>query len=146
MGRNLLDEAELDAIEGRCVRASPGPWTAFLSPGLGGPEFIRVSERDAEPDMYVDRDGSPAAAADLDFIAGARQDVPRLLAEVRRPRRLTGPHEDSDPYLGYRESTFPRDSFNVLAWRLVSDQEVQEARRVEAEEADAFRARQRRPE
>ena len=36
--------------------------------------------------MYVMRDETPAATTDLDFIAHARQDVPRLLAEVRRLR------------------------------------------------------------
>ena len=36
--------------------------------------------------MYVTRDTKPAAAADLDFIAQARQDIPRLTSEVRRLR------------------------------------------------------------
>jgi hypothetical protein len=36
--------------------------------------------------MYVCRDTSPASDADLDFIAAARQDIPRLIAEVKRLR------------------------------------------------------------
>jgi hypothetical protein len=36
--------------------------------------------------MYVSRGTKPAADADLDFIAAARQDVPRLIAEVKRLR------------------------------------------------------------
>jgi hypothetical protein len=36
--------------------------------------------------MYVSLDGRPAGANDLDFIASARQDVPRLIAEIRRLR------------------------------------------------------------
>jgi hypothetical protein len=36
--------------------------------------------------MYVSRDTTPASNADLDFIAGARQDIPRLIAEVKRLR------------------------------------------------------------
>ena len=48
---------------------------------------IRIGElNDDEPDMYVMRDTAPAASADLDFIAHARQDIPRLLAEVHRLR------------------------------------------------------------
>jgi hypothetical protein len=62
--------------------------------GPGSPsrdDFIRVTDDDdSEDDMYVSRSSSsgsrPASAADQDFIANARQDVPRLLAEVRRLR------------------------------------------------------------
>jgi hypothetical protein len=81
-----LSEDDLAQIERRIAAASPGPWTAFYGPGIGGDDFIRVSEQDGEPDMYVSRDREPAAEADLEFIAEARQDVPRLLAEVRRLR------------------------------------------------------------
>jgi hypothetical protein len=38
--------------------------------------------------MYVERDGAPAPAAELEFIAAARNYLPRLLAEVRRGRQL----------------------------------------------------------
>jgi hypothetical protein len=38
--------------------------------------------------MYVTRDTKPAAPDDLDFIAHARQDIPRLVAEIRRLRRV----------------------------------------------------------
>jgi hypothetical protein len=52
-----------------------------------GDNFIRIGGLDDnEPDMYVMRDTTPATTTDLDFIAHARQDVPRLLAEVRRLR------------------------------------------------------------
>jgi hypothetical protein len=81
-----LTDSELDAIERRCAAASPAPWTAFTGPGIGGPDFIRVSDDDGELDMYVERDGAPAAREELDFIAAARQDVPRLVAEIRRLR------------------------------------------------------------
>jgi hypothetical protein len=39
-----------------------------------------------EEDMYVTRDTATASADDLDFIAAARNYLPRLLAEVRRLR------------------------------------------------------------
>jgi hypothetical protein len=78
----MLDDVELSAIEARCDVASPGPWTAFVEgrDHWSGDDFIRVSDRDDEPDMYVSRSeaGSvrPASAADLDFIAAARQNLP----------------------------------------------------------------------
>lgn len=85
-------ESDLEAIEARCAAASPGPWTSFVEgrDHMSGDDFIRVGESDDEPDMYVSRAGAgsvrPASAADLDFIAAARQDVPALIAEVRRLR------------------------------------------------------------
>lgn len=88
----VMDDAELHAIEARCRDASPGPWTAFVEgrDHESGDDFIRVSDLDSEPDMYVSRAeaGSirPASTADLDFIAAARQDIPKLVAEVRRMR------------------------------------------------------------
>ena len=87
----MLD-AELDAIEARYQAASPSPWKAYVEgrDHWSGDDFIRVSDLDEQPDMYVSRAeaGSirPASTADLDFIAGARQDIPALLAEVRRLR------------------------------------------------------------
>jgi hypothetical protein len=44
---------------------------------------LRIGDSDDQPDRYVSRDDQ-AAARDLDFIAHARQDLPLLLAEVRR--------------------------------------------------------------
>ena len=73
----MLNEAALEAMDARSRAASPGPWTAFVEgrDHLGGDDFIRVSELDDEPDMYVSRSTSeglrPASAADLDFIAWA---------------------------------------------------------------------------
>jgi hypothetical protein len=83
----VLDDADLKAIEGRCQAASPGPWKAFVEgrDHWSGDDFIRVSDDDDEPDMYVHRATSeglrPASSNDLDFIAAARQDVPRLLSQ-----------------------------------------------------------------
>jgi len=86
---SVLDDAELDAIEARCQAASPGPWKSFVEgrDHWSGDDFIRVGDDDDEPDMYVLRATAeglrPASVRDLDFIAAARQDSPRLLAEIR---------------------------------------------------------------
>lgn len=91
-----MDDAELKAIENRCQAASPGPWKAFVEgrDHWGGDAFIRVSDDDDEPDMYVSRATSgglrPAPSDDLDFIAAARQDIPNLLAEIRQLRSRLG--------------------------------------------------------
>ena len=88
-----LTEAELDQIAQRCGAASKPPWQSFIEgrDHWGGDNFIRVGGLDdSEPDMYVSRSTAertvPASDADLDFIAHARQDLPLMLAEVRRLR------------------------------------------------------------
>jgi hypothetical protein len=81
-----LSEAELDELEALARAASPGPWRALAGPGIGGDAFIQMSDDDAVPDMYVMHDDRPAPDADLDFIAAARNYVPRLLAEIREQR------------------------------------------------------------
>lgn len=88
-----LTEAELAAIEARAGAATRGPWEAFVEgrDHLSGDDFIRTGGLDdGAPDMYVtlhfDTRAVPALSADLDFIAAARQDVERLVAEIRRLR------------------------------------------------------------
>ena len=86
-------DAAVEQIERRCDAASKPPWQSFIEgrDHWGGDNFIRVGGMDdSEPDMYVSRHVAeglmPASDADLDFIAHARQDLPLLLAEVRRLR------------------------------------------------------------
>ena len=84
-----LTDAELDAMQQCADAASKGPWQAFIEGRdfCGGRTFIRVGgDHDDEDDMYVSRELKCASDPDLDFIAGARQDIPRLIAEVRRLR------------------------------------------------------------
>lgn len=90
-----LTDGELDAMQARVEAASPGPWTSYVEgrDHHAGDSVIRVSESDDEDDLYVlraDENGlRPASAAHQDFIAHARQDVPRLISEVRRLRGTT---------------------------------------------------------
>ena len=89
MAHDPMSDDELDEIARRVADASKGPWESFIEgrDQLGGDSFIRIGGLDdAEPDMYVTRDLTPAVTTDLDFIAHARQDIPRLLAEVHRLR------------------------------------------------------------
>jgi hypothetical protein len=56
-------------------------------PAIARDDFIRLGGNDdAQPDMYVSHDGKSAPESDLDFIAAARNYLPRLLAEVRQRR------------------------------------------------------------
>jgi hypothetical protein len=94
-------EEELDSMEVRTAAASMGAWIPVLETrrATGGASCIQIAPATAveddeihlsrftngeqvqvSPDLQLD--------ADLDFIASARQDVPRLIAEVRRLRGL----------------------------------------------------------
>ena len=95
MSDELTDE-ELDRIAARAAASLPAPWQAFVEgrDHLGGDDFIRTGGPDvAAADMYItlsywnDEPPVPATAHVLDFVASARQDVPRLIEEIRRLRR-----------------------------------------------------------
>jgi hypothetical protein len=88
-----VSDAELDAMQQRAGAASRGPWRSFIEgrDHTSGDSFIRIGGLDdGEADMYVSRETTSASDADLDFIAGARQDVPRLIAEIKRLRHELG--------------------------------------------------------
>ena len=69
---------ELRAMLARCDAATEGPWRSFIEgrDHESGSDFIRTAEKDIEL--------SGATDADQDFIAGARQDLPRLIHEIAR--------------------------------------------------------------
>jgi hypothetical protein len=82
-----ITEKELDEIEARSRAATPGPWRSYIEgrDHTSGSDFIMTGPDSSRgPDIEV-TGGTPA---DQDFIAHARQDVPKLLAEVRRLRGL----------------------------------------------------------
>ena len=79
-----LTAADLDEIEARLRATTPGPWKSFVE----GRDHTSGSSFIATPDNDIELTG--ATAADQDFIAQARQDVPRLLEEVRRLRVRRG--------------------------------------------------------
>jgi hypothetical protein len=88
-----IPDGELDEIEQRAAAASPAPWEAFIEgrDHTAGDDFIRIGGfDDAQPDMYIQHylgaSSVRVPATDLDFIAHARQDIPRLVAEIRRLR------------------------------------------------------------
>jgi hypothetical protein len=80
-----MTDQELDQIRARCDRASPGPWKAWIEgrDHTSGSSFVQTGGNDIEMTGATD--------ADYDFIAAARQDIPRLLEEVRRLRAKADP-------------------------------------------------------
>ena len=82
-----LTDGELDEIEALCGAATKAPWESFVEgrDHTSGSSFIRTGGLgDKSPDIEL----LGATTADQDFIARARQDVPRLVQEVRRLRKL----------------------------------------------------------
>ena len=76
-----LSEAELEDIRRRCEQATPGPWQSFIEgrDHTSGCSFI-MTGRGKNRGSDIELTG--ATPADHDFIAHARQDVPRLLEEI----------------------------------------------------------------
>lgn len=88
-----LTDEDLAAIDDRARAATPGAWEAFVEgrDHLSGDSFIRIgatddSRRDMYVSQYLGETAVKVSAADLDFIAHARQDVPLLVEEIRRLR------------------------------------------------------------
>ncbi len=77
--------AELAAIEERCNAATAGPWRSFVEgrDHSSGSDFIQTGGFSESQDIEL----VGATTADQDFIASAKQDVPRLIQEIRRLRR-----------------------------------------------------------
>jgi hypothetical protein len=81
-----MTDPEIEEIEARCNAASMGPWLSFVEgrDHMSGSSFIRTGP----PGQHgADIELIGATPQDQDFIAHARQDVPRLLAELRHLRR-----------------------------------------------------------
>lgn len=84
-----LSIGEISEIQDRCNRASRGPWKSMVEgrDHSSGSSFIITGPSEQRgPDIEL----SGATIEDQDFVAHARQDVPRLLEEVRRLRLLLG--------------------------------------------------------
>jgi len=89
MPSKSISDDELLRIERQCSTATSGPWVSFVEgrDHQSGSDFIRTPRGDIEL--------SGASRADQDFIASARQDIPRLLNEVRQLKQLLSQVEKS---------------------------------------------------
>ena len=78
-----MTDAELSEIESRANAATPGPWAKgcnrYGEHSVYGPEHEDVTP------AYTDHmHGESMMEEDATFIAHAREDVPKLIAEIRR--------------------------------------------------------------
>jgi hypothetical protein len=78
----FLSDDHLEEIKERCVKATPGPWKSYVEgrEEMSGSDFIMT----AGEDIYL----TGATVANQDFIAHAREDIPKLVGEVERLRKL----------------------------------------------------------
>ena len=83
----FLTDDELEAISRRVEAAQPGPWKSFIEgrDHTSGSSFVRTGDGASRGE---DIELSGATAADQDFIAAARQDVPLLLDDIRALKAL----------------------------------------------------------
>lgn len=78
----MLTEKDLEEIEARAKNAQIGPWKAYIEgrDHESGSNFIMTGlgeNRGEDIEMFG------ATNADYDFIANAKQDIPKLIAEIR---------------------------------------------------------------
>jgi hypothetical protein len=83
-----LEDEELEAISKRCENATLGPWKSLVEgrDHTSGSSFI-MTGNDGHRSNDIELSG--ATAADQDFIAHARQDIPLLLTEIARLKATT---------------------------------------------------------
>lgn len=89
-----MNDKELKAILDRCTATTPGPWKSWIEgrDHESGDSFIMTGISDGE-DIFSEQRGediylSGATKQDQDFIAHAKQDIPKLIAEIRRLRKI----------------------------------------------------------
>jgi hypothetical protein len=77
---NDLTQDELRAIKVRWQAATPGPWRSFAEgrDHTSGSSFIQTTGDDVEL--------LGGTVADQDFIAHAKEDIPRLIAVIKQMR------------------------------------------------------------
>ena len=86
MGDTLSDDI-LQIIRKRWEASSPGPWISSVEGRdhpLGGETVILRGENREADDLYL----IGGTIADYDFVANAKQDIPLLLAEIERLKKL----------------------------------------------------------
>jgi hypothetical protein len=86
MDKPLTDE-DLEEIQKRCEAATIPPWIASVEGRdhpLGGDTVILRGPKREGADLYL----VGGTIADYDFVAHARQDIPLLLDEIERLRKV----------------------------------------------------------
>jgi hypothetical protein len=84
--KKALSDLELLEIRQRCDGATAGPWKSFIEgrDHASGSSFIMTG---SDENRGQDIELSGGTVADQDFIAHAREDIPRLLEEIMTLRK-----------------------------------------------------------
>jgi hypothetical protein len=79
-----MSEEELKRIEERCNKSTKGPWKSMIEgrDHTSGDSFIMTGGED----IYIH---NPLFDNNQDFIANAKQDIPKLIAEIRKLKNKT---------------------------------------------------------
>ena len=82
-----MSDKELEEINGRLQNATKGTWKAYIEGRdfTSGSSFI-MTVSDDERGSDIELIG--ASDADIDFIAYAKQDIPKLINEIKRLKEL----------------------------------------------------------
>jgi hypothetical protein len=84
-----MTNEELAAIKARAEAATPGPWTAAEDPTDGGLWVMgKRPVRICDVESNTRSSDRLLEVGDVEFIAHARSDIPALLAEVERLRKV----------------------------------------------------------
>ena len=87
MKEEPITDKELSEIQLRCDAATCGPWVSYVEgrDHTSGSNFIMTGQGD---NRCEDIELTGATILDQDFIANARQDIPRLLGEIKRLKMI----------------------------------------------------------
>lgn len=79
----MIHENELSLIENRSKSGTPGPWKSYIEgrDHTSGSNFIMTG---TDNDFEI----SGARIEDYDFIANSKQDIPKLLEEIKRLKKI----------------------------------------------------------
>jgi hypothetical protein len=90
MRQDEISDEELSRMKARLAATTPPPWSAFVE-GRDhecGDSFIATGGQDLYLSAEDYAGGGGHLRADLDFVAHARRDMPRLIEELERLRRI----------------------------------------------------------
>ena len=83
----MLSEKELQDIELRADQTQVGPWKACIE-GRDQENISSFIQTGSEKDQGVNIQLKGATIADIDFIAHSKQDIPKLIKEIKELRSL----------------------------------------------------------
>lgn len=85
-----MTAAELDALEALANAATPGPWVVVFD-ASGRVAWIKGPKHVGVVDSYGSTPSLDCSGSDGEFIAAAREAVPKLIAQIRDlGRQLSG--------------------------------------------------------